>query len=119
MMTNPRKLEPDWDFGYLVMKLLFKYLCKVWGRRWKGEIISIEDEHDLPPQIRIKLRHGGEYMVFIRRVMPDFDSDEEKCRFMEEHEVDEFYWEIVNGCAIPVGSDQAKRNVWVIEDVDV
>ena len=104
-MTNPRKLKPDWDFAFMVMKLLFKNLCQVWGHRWKGEIITIEDEHDLPPQIRIKLRTGSEYVIFIRKAIPDFESEEEEFDFWDEHNVNEFYWEPATDISIAVRSD--------------
>ena len=68
-------------------------LCDFWGRRWKGELVAIEDEHDLPPQIRIKLRTGGEYVIFIRRAIPSFKSVEEESDFWDEHNVRDFFWE--------------------------
>lgn len=105
-MTNPRKLKPEWDFAYLVMRLLYGCLNKIWGRRWKGETFTIEDEHDLPPQIRIKQRSGGEYIIFIRRAIPDFESGYEEMDFWDEHDVNEFYWEPATDVTIALALGQ-------------
>jgi len=86
-------LTTDWDFAYVLMRFFFKALAKFWDRPWYEEEVSIEDQSHLPPQIRVKLPSGTEYIIFIRKAVPDFKSEAEESDFWSEHDLSEFYWE--------------------------
>jgi len=86
-------LSGDWDFAYVLMRFFFKALAKFWGRRWYEEEISIEDQRHLPPQIRVKLPSGTEYIILIRKAVPNFGSKADEEDFWKEHDRREFYEE--------------------------
>ena len=93
-MNKTRKLNFDWGLITELMGFLYNTLCLFVGRHWKDAVFTVEDENSgLPPSTRMNIEGSDDYIIFVRKAMPSFESEEEESDFWDEHNLSEFYWE--------------------------
>jgi len=84
--------NPLLDFGDLLMKGIYNHLCYTHREKRfeRDEIVLIAEESDRFPEIYIGTRSGGDYVVTVRKVAPEFKSLDEQIAFWNEHDIYEY-----------------------------